>query len=111
MASHLSSIPSHPYSNRVSAASPHVVEQNSDTATPILPQLPSQRPSYRAELAEDEKLWRDRYSFMLDRGLQLRVRYKPGWTPSWLGTNLNPATCEDSIEKRVNFLAPERVFR
>jgi hypothetical protein len=60
------------------------------------------RPSYLAELTEDEELWRDRYSFLLDRGLQLRDRYKPGWTPSWLGPNLDPTTCEDSIEKRVS---------
>jgi hypothetical protein len=49
----------------------------------------------------DEELWRDRYTFLLDHGFELRPRYKPGWAPSWLGTNLDPATCEDAIMKGV----------
>lgn len=80
----------------------HVI-QTHRTATPVLSLVPDQRPlSYLAELSEDEEIWRDRYSFLLSRGLQLRVRYRPEWTPSWLGANLDPMTCEDSIEKRVS---------
>jgi hypothetical protein len=57
------------------------------------------------ELYEDEEIWRDRYLFLLDHGLELRSRYRPGWTPSWLGTNLDPEDCEDSKKKTVSFFA------
>jgi hypothetical protein len=56
---------------------------------------------YPTEITAEEELWRDRYSFMLSHGLELRCRYKPGWTPSWIGTDLDPDICEDSIEKNV----------
>jgi hypothetical protein len=56
---------------------------------------------YPTELLPDEERWRDSYSFLLSHGLELRPRFKPGWTPSWIGTNLDPGTCEDSIEKNV----------
>jgi hypothetical protein len=56
---------------------------------------------HRIELFGDEMRWRDRYSFFLSHGLELRPRFKPGWTPSWIGTNLDPRTCEDSIAKGV----------
>ncbi|KAH9924130.1 hypothetical protein B0H21DRAFT_765006 [Amylocystis lapponica] len=29
--------------------------------------------------------------------LSLRPRFRPGWSPSWLGTNKDPMFCEDSI--------------
>ncbi|KII88223.1 hypothetical protein PLICRDRAFT_175846 [Plicaturopsis crispa FD-325 SS-3] len=35
------------------------------------------------------------------RGYILRRRYEPNWTPSWLGTNLDPLSCEDSIKPTV----------
>jgi hypothetical protein len=89
-----------------SSNSPHADRSCSGSTTSVhshaVTNVADPRPSYLAELTEDEELWRDRYSFLLDRGLQLRVRYEPGWTPSWLGTNLDPTTCEDSIEKRVS---------
>jgi hypothetical protein len=84
-----------------STTSLHVVNGREVVNSPQ--NVANHRPSYFAELTEDEELWRDRYTFLLDRGLQLRVRYEPGWTASWLGTNLSPTTCEDSIEKRVRF--------
>lgn len=56
---------------------------------------------YLTEINDNEKIWRDRYTFLLGRGLELRPRYQPGWTPSWLGTTLDPAYCDDSIEQIV----------
>ncbi|RDB20142.1 hypothetical protein Hypma_012977 [Hypsizygus marmoreus] len=54
---------------------------------------------YNTKLNELERDWRDRYTFFLEHGLELRPRYRPGWTPSWLGTTLDPAYCTDSIEQ------------
>lgn len=44
-----------------------------------------------------EVFWRERYDYLQSRGYLLRPRFRPGWTPSWLGTNHNPHYCEDSI--------------
>lgn len=63
------------------------------------------------DLATDEEIWRDRYSFLLNRGLELRPRYRPGWIPSWRGTNFLPEDCEDSKIKTVsNSCAPSLVL-
>lgn len=59
---------------------------------------------YPPELNEDEQIWRDRYSFFLDCGYQLRPRYVPEWTPSWIGTQLDPSYCEDAVEHVVRSL-------
>ena len=55
-------------------------------------------------LLPDESLWRDRYTFLKTHGYQLRPRFSPNWTPSWLGTNLDPFFCEDSICSWVRYL-------
>lgn len=48
-------------------------------------------------LAPAERSWRDRQTFFQSHGYLLRARYMSDWRPSWLGTNLNPTYCEDSI--------------
>lgn len=53
------------------------------------------------EVNEDEQIWRDRYTFFLGRGYQLRPRYAPGWIPSWIGTDIDPFYCEDAVEQIV----------
>ncbi|TFK31994.1 hypothetical protein BDQ12DRAFT_693231, partial [Crucibulum laeve] len=63
-----------------------------------LPELLPSDALFPTELNDDEKIWSARYFFLLDRGLELRPQYRPGWTPSWLGTNKNPTYCEDSIQ-------------
>ncbi|KAH8103577.1 kinase-like domain-containing protein [Cristinia sonorae] len=45
-----------------------------------------------------ELRWRARYEGLLLRGYQLRPRYHPNWTPSWIGTDIPADTCEDFIE-------------
>ncbi|KAI0629604.1 kinase-like domain-containing protein [Trametes polyzona] len=50
------------------------------------------------DLLPSEARWRDRYDFLQRRGYVLRPRYHPEWEPSWLGTNLHPEFCEDSIQ-------------
>ncbi|KAI0645028.1 kinase-like domain-containing protein [Trametes meyenii] len=51
-------------------------------------------------LLTSEIAWRDRYDFLYRRGYKLRPRYHPEWKPSWMGTNVSPEFCEDSIRPR-----------
>ncbi|KAI0049760.1 hypothetical protein FA95DRAFT_1604077 [Auriscalpium vulgare] len=44
-----------------------------------------------------EKWWTDRWQMLASRGYKLRPRYHPSWAPSWVGTRVDPAFCEDSI--------------
>ncbi|KAI0800218.1 kinase-like protein [Fomes fomentarius] len=48
-------------------------------------------------LLPGEKPWRDRQPFLQKLGYSLRPRYSPDWKPSWIGTTLQPAYCEDSV--------------
>ncbi|KAH8111764.1 kinase-like domain-containing protein [Phellopilus nigrolimitatus] len=52
----------------------------------------------RFNLLPSECWWRDHYEFLLSRGYQLRPRYRPGWKPSWLETDIFPYDCEDAHE-------------
>lgn len=53
------------------------------------------------DLGRAETFWRERQPTFDKRGYILRKRYSPDWKPSWIGTNLNPLFCEDSIALRV----------
>ncbi|KAI0634040.1 kinase-like protein [Trametes polyzona] len=53
--------------------------------------------SGRYALSASETFWKERYKYLLDHGYLLRPRYSPDWEPSWLGTNLDPYYCEDSV--------------
>ena len=48
-------------------------------------------------LMDAEVYWKDRYFWLHERGYALRTRYHPDWKPSWVGTNIDPMFCEDSI--------------
>ncbi|KAI0629606.1 hypothetical protein C8Q77DRAFT_296822 [Trametes polyzona] len=48
-------------------------------------------------LLEGEKAWQSRFRYLEEHGHVLRQRSTPGWKPSWMGTNLDPMYCEDSI--------------
>ena len=54
------------------------------------------------DLIPSERFWRERYTHLQECGYILRPRYKPGWKPSWIGTNLDPTFCEDSIMSVVS---------
>lgn len=41
--------------------------------------------------------WRDRYEDLERKGYRLRPRYRREWKPSWIGTNIDPDFCEDSV--------------
>ncbi|KLO08635.1 hypothetical protein SCHPADRAFT_944282 [Schizopora paradoxa] len=48
------------------------------------------------ELEPHEVFWRDIHPFLMDHGYQLRPRFRPGWVPSWKGTNKDSMFFEDS---------------
>ncbi|KAF5376355.1 hypothetical protein D9757_008688 [Collybiopsis confluens] len=48
------------------------------------------------ELQDHEIFWRDHYEWLQDKGYRLRPRYRPGWVPSWLGTDQWSFGCEDA---------------
>ncbi|KII93064.1 hypothetical protein PLICRDRAFT_100738 [Plicaturopsis crispa FD-325 SS-3] len=56
----------------------------------------------RFDLTPAEKIWRDLRPTLQQRGYRLRPRYETDWKPSWLGTDIDPYWCEDSIKPRVN---------
>ncbi|KAL5536313.1 hypothetical protein ACEPAF_134 [Sanghuangporus sanghuang] len=47
------------------------------------------------DLNSGERWWRDRYSFLMKYGYQLRPRFRPGWTPTWVRKKRDPLLCED----------------
>ncbi|KAL5492954.1 hypothetical protein ACEPAI_4402 [Sanghuangporus weigelae] len=47
------------------------------------------------DLNSGERWWRDRYSFLMKYGYQLRPRFRPGWTPTWVRKKKDPLLCED----------------
>ncbi|KAI0351964.1 kinase-like protein [Trametes cingulata] len=53
-------------------------------------------------LLPSEVFWRERYRYLEEAGYLLRPRYAPNWEPSWMGTNLDPTYCEDSIMLRYH---------
>jgi hypothetical protein len=52
-------------------------------------------------LSTNEKLWVKYQPYILGKGYQLRLRYRPGWVRSWEGTKRNPWVCEDSLTIQV----------
>ncbi|EJF57674.1 hypothetical protein BD309DRAFT_922657 [Dichomitus squalens] len=59
---------------------------------------------YDRGLTDGETLWRDRYDWLLEAGYVLRPRYKPGWVPSWRGTNKYALNFEDGWMQKLNYV-------
>ncbi|KAI0629614.1 hypothetical protein C8Q77DRAFT_1076079 [Trametes polyzona] len=57
-------------------------------------------PAVAEELMPWEFVWRDRYQYLQDNGYELRPRYHPNWSPSWIDTDFDPKYCEDSVPIR-----------
>ncbi|CAE6467735.1 unnamed protein product [Rhizoctonia solani] len=51
----------------------------------------------RWRISSNEQLWIRHQPYLLEKGFQLRPRYRPGWVRSWAGTNRNPRVCEDAL--------------
>ncbi len=60
----------------------------------------------RARHHRIEGLWIARYDLLERHGYRLRPRFKPGWIPSWQGTELNPFECEDGHLHLVSLASP-----
>ena len=54
-----------------------------------------------------EAWWVERQESLERAGYMLRPRYRPGWKPSWVGTNKDYSRCEDGQlhAVRVNLFA------
>jgi hypothetical protein len=48
-----------------------------------------------------ETWWVERQQALEHAGYMLRTRYRPGWTPSWAGTNELPLKFEDGHRQPV----------
>lgn len=57
----------------------------------------------RAVLDKYEMGWRDLYDFLESRGYQLRARYRPGWTPSWLTSGVPWDRSDDGVASQVRY--------
>ncbi|KII93048.1 hypothetical protein PLICRDRAFT_170843 [Plicaturopsis crispa FD-325 SS-3] len=64
-------------------------------------QISEETKNGRYDLMPIEEIWRDLGPTLRRRGYRLRPRYDADWRPSWLGTNIEPFWCEDSITPRV----------
>jgi hypothetical protein len=53
-----------------------------------------------------ERWWRDRQKWLEDHGYMLRPRYRPGWTPSWLGIAQDSFLSEDAPSMMVRTVLP-----
>lgn len=53
---------------------------------------------YPSDLNKLERIWHDRYQFLLQMGFELRPRYRTGWIPSWLNAKEESIIYEDSLE-------------
>ncbi|KAA1478173.1 hypothetical protein DENSPDRAFT_660444 [Dentipellis sp. KUC8613] len=61
---------------------------------------PDEDPRSPYFLTSSERWWRARLSMLEARGYTLRLRYRPGWKPSWLETGTYSGLVEDGVMKR-----------
>lgn len=52
------------------------------------------------ELSPREVWWRNHQVWLQETGYLLRLRYRPGWVPSWKGTDRWSSDCEDGYANR-----------
>ncbi|KAG8918139.1 hypothetical protein FRC02_002590 [Tulasnella sp. 418] len=64
---------------------------------PVLNKIPDPK---KGELFPDEQLWAERHDYLLNRGYQLRPRYRPGWKASWKSVVPSPQH-EDAIRLSI----------
>ncbi|KAA1478170.1 hypothetical protein DENSPDRAFT_845355 [Dentipellis sp. KUC8613] len=60
---------------------------------------PDEDTAWSKFLTPSEMWWRARLPMLEARGYTLRTRYRPGWTPSWLGTGTYRGRVEDGVTK------------
>ncbi|KAF7428208.1 hypothetical protein PC9H_007429 [Pleurotus ostreatus] len=62
----------------------HLLSQTANLSTDV-PAF-SRGTKLEGRLSTLELFWRDHYDWLLEKGYQLRSRYRPDWKPSWEGT-------------------------
>ncbi|KDN38113.1 hypothetical protein RSAG8_09709, partial [Rhizoctonia solani AG-8 WAC10335] len=76
---------------------PYEEEYISDEQAAIYAEASRTGENDRWKLSTNERQWVQHQPYLLEKGYQLRPRYRPGWVRSWEGTNRNPRVCEDSL--------------
>ena len=66
-----------------------------------LERSPGRKPG---DLDKDEAWWAERQEALEAAGYMLRARYRPGWIPSWRGTNQLYFNLEDGLPQSVSTL-------
>jgi hypothetical protein len=69
----------------------------SHARTPHFPGPALQISNVAASLTDLELEWVEKQPLLQRSGYILRNRYRPHWTPSWLSSRKDAATCEDSV--------------
>ncbi|KZT41067.1 hypothetical protein SISSUDRAFT_1001390 [Sistotremastrum suecicum HHB10207 ss-3] len=64
--------------------------------TPYIPDVSGLR-----ELTRSEKRWASYHGWLRSLGYELRQRYQPDWSPSWLKTKYRTGESEDSIRQQI----------
>jgi hypothetical protein len=65
---------------------------------------------WHGEIAGPETWWAERQEALERAGYMLRTRYRPGWKPSWVGTNKVAFDSEDGQSQLVSTLPLLRVL-
>ena len=55
-------------------------------------------------ISDNERWWVERQEALEQAGYMLRPRFRPGWQPSWTGTNKQFLDFEDGRSIRVRYL-------
>ncbi len=58
-----------------------------------------------SELSTTERFWRDQEPWLDQCGYVLRPRYRPGWSPSWVGTKREWYQSEDGFTRVSDIFA------
>jgi hypothetical protein len=66
-------------------------------------EVPGEEPG---DIDELERWWVNRQEALEQAGYLLRSRYRPGWKPSWTGTNKSFLDCEDGQSVGVSDNCP-----
>ncbi|KAJ7092967.1 hypothetical protein B0H15DRAFT_972724 [Mycena belliarum] len=64
-----------------------------------------------ADLTSAERFWQAHQPWLKERGYMLRPRFRPGWVPSWQGTDKEPLECEDGLRLEMANLMDARRIR
>lgn len=71
----------------------------------LIPDILNNRSGWRGELIGPETWWAAQQEALEHAGYMLQTRYRPGWKPSWSGTDKDYFNTEDGQSQPVSFCA------